>query len=65
VSDFPFAKPVFERALAEQGWSIFDFRAMRSWARRQSDLDPRLLRLVFGFDLAVLIPEGTPSDQIR
>ncbi|MGE0815548.1 MAG: hypothetical protein AB7O93_19590 [Vicinamibacterales bacterium] len=65
VSDFPFAKPVFERALAEHGWSLFDFREMRRWAIRQTDLDPRLLRMVNGFDLAVLIPEGTPSDQIR
>ena len=65
VSDFPYAKPVFERALAEQGWSMSDFREMRRWANRQADLDPRLLRLLFGFDLAILIPEGTPSDEIR
>ncbi|MEZ5417341.1 MAG: hypothetical protein R2708_08355 [Vicinamibacterales bacterium] len=65
VSDFPFAKPVFERALAEEGWSLFDFREMRRWALRQAGLDPRLLRMVSGFDLAVLIPEGTPSDQIQ
>lgn len=65
VSDFPYAKPVFERALAEQGWSLFDFREMRRWANRQAGLDPRLLRLIFGFDLAILIPEGTPSDEIR
>lgn len=65
VSDFPYAKPIFERALAEQGWSMFDFREMRRWANRQADLDPRLLRLIFGFDLAILIPEGTPSDEIR
>ncbi len=65
VSDFPYAKPVFERALAEQGWSLFDFREMRRWAHREAGLDPRLLRLLFGFDLAILIPEGTPSDEIR
>jgi hypothetical protein len=65
VSDFPYAKPVFERALGEQGWSLFDFRELRRWANAQRDLDPRLLRLFFGFDLAVLIPEGTPSDQIQ
>jgi hypothetical protein len=65
VSDFPFAKPIFERALAEEGWSLFDFREMRRWALRQAGLDPRLLRMVSGFDLAVLIPEGTPSDQIQ
>lgn len=65
VSDFPYAKPLFERALGEQGWSLFDFRELRRWAIGQSDLDPRLLRLFFGFDVAVLIPEGTPSDQIQ
>jgi hypothetical protein len=54
-----------ERALGEQGWSLFDFRELRRWAIGQSDLDPRLLRLFFGFDVAVLIPEGTPSDQIQ
>ena len=65
VSDFPYAKPMFERALGEQGWSLFDFREMRRWASSQRDLDPRLARLLFGFDVAVLIPEGTPSDQIQ
>lgn len=65
VSDFPYAKPVFERALSEQGWTVFDFRELRRWATSQSDLDPRLVRLFFGFDVAILIPEGTPSDQIQ
>lgn len=65
VSDFPYAKPLFERALGEQGWSLFDFREMRRSASSQRDLDPRLARLLFGFDVAVLIPEGTPSDQIQ
>ena len=65
VSDVPYAKPLVERALGTQGWSLFDFRELRQWAIGQSDLDPRLLRLFFGFDVAVLIPEGTPSDQIQ
>lgn len=65
VSDFPYAKPVFERALDAGGWSLFDFRELRRWSIGRTDLDPRLQRLFFGFDLAVLIPEGTPSDQIR
>jgi hypothetical protein len=65
VSNFPFAKPVFERALREDGWSLFDFREMRRWAIRAPDVDPRLRDLLFGFDLAVLMPEGTPSDEIR
>ena len=65
VSDFPYAKPIFERALGERGWSLFDFRDLRRWAIGQRDLDPRLIGLFFGFDVAVLIPEGTPSDQIQ
>ena len=65
VSDFPYAKPMFEKALASGGWSLFDFRAMRRWSIRRTDLDPWLVRLLFGFDLAVVIPEGTPSDQLQ
>ncbi len=65
VSDFPYAKPMFEKALASEGWSLFDFRAMRRWSIRRTDLDPWLVRLLFGFDLAVVIPEGTPSDQLQ
>ncbi|MFN7977558.1 MAG: hypothetical protein U0P30_05435 [Vicinamibacterales bacterium] len=65
VSDFPYAKPMFDRALGAEGWSLFDFRAMRRWSIRRTDLDPWLVRLLFGFDLAVVIPEGTPSDQLR
>jgi len=65
VSDFPFAKSIFERALREDGWSLFDFREMRRWAIRAPDVDPRLRDLLLGFDLAILIPEGTPSDEIR
>jgi hypothetical protein len=65
VSDFPYAKPMFDRALGAEGWSLFDFRAMRRWSIRRTDLDPWLVRLIFGFDLAVVIPEGTPSDQLR
>ena len=65
VSDFPYAKPMFDRALGADGWSLFDFRAMRRWAARRTDLDPWLVRLIFGFDLVVVIPEGTPSDQLQ
>lgn len=65
VSDFPYAKPMFEKALAAGGWSLFDFRAMRRWSILRTDLDPWLVRLLFGFDLAVVIPEGTPSDQLQ
>lgn len=64
-SDFPFAKPLFERALAEDGWSLFDFRMLREWADRDPSIDWRLTRLLFGFDFAVIIPRGTPSDEIR
>ncbi len=65
VSDFPYAKPMFEKVLGAEGWSLFDFRAMRRWSIRRTDLDPWLVRLIFGFDLAVVIPEGTPSDQLQ
>lgn len=65
VSDFPYAKPMFEKALGAEGWSLFDFRALRRWSLRRTDLDPWLVRLLFGFDLAVVIPEGTPSDQLQ
>ncbi len=64
-SDFPYAKPMFDLALDSAGWSVFDFRALRDWADRSRDIDPRMVNLIFGFDLAVIIPDGTPSDEIH
>lgn len=64
-SDFPYAKPMFDLAMESQGWSLFDFRDLRDWADGARGLDPRMTKLIFGFDLAVVIPLGTPSDEIR
>ena len=45
-------------ALDSKNWSLFDFRELRDWADHARSLDPRLTKLIFGFDLAVVIPEG-------
>jgi hypothetical protein len=64
-SDFPFARPILERALATTNeWSVFDFRRLREFADRHPELDPRLSRLILGFDVAVVIPEATAATQI-
>jgi hypothetical protein len=65
-SDFPFAKPIFEGAMKDKSqWSLFDFRSLRDYIDHQKDADPMLVRMIFGYDFAVIIPEGTPSAEIR
>jgi len=65
-SDFPFAKPLFQRALQQSSeWSVFDFRRMREYADRNHDMDPRLVKMIYGFDFAVVIPAGTASSELK
>ncbi len=63
-SDFPFAKGLFDQATGQSEWSLFDFRAIRDWADRQKGLDPKLVRMLMGYDFAIIIPDGTPSDEM-
>lgn len=64
-SDMPFAKASFRTALGDSGsWAAFDLRALRSFANGTANIDERWKRIIFGFDIAVVIPKATPSTEI-
>jgi len=63
-SDFLFLKPMFDN-LTSDGWTMFDLRGLRQGFRSLGPVDKELERMIFGNDLLVLIPQATPSRQIR
>jgi hypothetical protein len=63
-SDFLFLKPMFD-SLESEGWTMFDLRALRKGFRSLEPVDKEMERMVFGYDLMVLIPNPTPSKQIQ
>jgi hypothetical protein len=62
-SDFLFLKPMFDN-LESEGWTMFDLRGMRKGFRSLEPVDKEMERLIFGYDLMVLIPNATPSRPI-
>jgi hypothetical protein len=63
-SDFLFLKPLFEN-LESEGWTMFDLRGLRKGFSSLEPVDKEMERLIFGYDLLVLIPNATPSKQIQ
>jgi hypothetical protein len=63
-SDFLFLKPMFDN-LESSGWTMFDLRGLRKGLHSLEPVDKELERMIFGYDLMVLIPNATPSAQIR
>jgi hypothetical protein len=43
----------------------FDLRGLRKGLHSLEPVDKELERMIFGYDLMVLIPNATPSAQIR
>jgi len=62
--DYKFMKPMVDN-LAPEGWTVFDLRELRKNFRALGSVDTSTERLVFGYDLLVLIPQVTASQQIR
>jgi hypothetical protein len=48
--------------LAPSGWTLFDLRSLRF--RKLSGLDADWSRVIYGYDLLVIIPELTPADPL-
>src|ERR1700733_2378837 len=63
-SDFLFLKPMFSN-LESEGWTVFDLRGLRKGFRDFEPVDKETERIIFGYDLMVLIPNATPSKQIQ
>lgn len=63
-SDFLFLKPMFDN-LQTEGWTMFDLRGLRKGFHSLEPVDKEMERLIFGYDLVVLVPTPTPSKQIQ
>jgi len=63
-SPFLFFKPLFD-ALAENSWTLYDFRALRDGFSKYGKIDPELERVIFGYDFAVFIPDPKASHVIQ
>ena len=63
-SDFLFLKPMFDN-LESAGWTMFDLRGLRKGFQSLEPVDKEMERIIFGYDLLVLIPNATPSKQIQ
>lgn len=63
-SDFRYLKPMFA-ALDKEGLTMFDLRGLRQNYSKLGPLDTEMDRLIFGYDLLVLVPSATPSKAIQ
>jgi erythromycin esterase-like protein len=61
VADAPWMKPLVDAQLPET-WTLFDLRALRFV--KFPGIDPELERLIYGYDLLVLIPAATPAHAL-
>jgi hypothetical protein len=62
--DYKFMKPMVDN-LAPEGWTVFDLRGLRKNFRSLGPVDTATERLIFGYDVLVLIPQVTASQQIH
>jgi hypothetical protein len=63
-SDFLYLKPMFS-AVQSGGLTMFDLRGLRKNFSKLGPVETEMDRLIFGYDLLVLVPEATPSKQIN
>jgi hypothetical protein len=60
-----YLQPIFSNLLPSD-WTMFDLRPLRQDLNAPgAALDSSLATLVFGYDILVMVPEGTPSTEIR
>jgi hypothetical protein len=60
--DYRWLKPAIDNQVAS-GWTLYDLRKLRF--TKFGALDPGMERLIYGYDLLVIVPELTPADVIR
>jgi hypothetical protein len=61
-SDYHWIKPMVDNQVPN-GWTLFDLRRLRF--QKLGTLDPDMERLIYGYDLMVVIPELTPATLIH
>ena len=60
-SDYRWLKPAIDNQAAN-AWTLYDLRKLRF--TKTGPVDPDMERLVYGYDLLVIIPELTPADPV-
>jgi hypothetical protein len=63
-SDFLYLKPMFENMVAE-GNTLFDLRGLRKDFKSLGPVSTEMERMIYGYDLLVLVPTPTPSKEIQ
>jgi hypothetical protein len=59
--DYRWLKPAIDNRAAN-AWTLYDLRKLRF--TKTGPVDPDMERLVYGYDLLVIIPELTPADPV-
>ena len=59
-----YLQPIFGNLLGSD-WTKYDLRPLRKKPQRAWCDQPGFRRAVFGYDILVIVPDGTPSTQIR
>lgn len=60
--DYRWLKPAVENQLPN-AWTVYDLRKLRFM--ELGPLDPDMERMVYGYDLLVIVPEVTPADPVQ
>ncbi len=63
-SDFRFLKPILDH-LEPTGWTLVDLRQLRAAVRRKDGVEADLDRLMYGYDLLIIVPEATASTPLQ
>jgi len=59
---YPWLKPVVDSQISD-AWTLYDLRKLRF--QNLGPIDPGMERLVYGYDLLIIVPELTPANPIR
>jgi len=60
--EYRWLKPAIDNQLPD-AWTLYDLRKLRF--QKLGPLDPEMKRLIYGYDLLVIIPELSPADPIK
>jgi len=60
--NYGWLKPAIDNQLPN-AWTLFDLRQMRY--QMLGPIDPNMERLIYGYDLLIIVPELTPADPIE
>jgi hypothetical protein len=63
--DSRYLQPLFSNLLPSD-WTMFDLRPLRQFTGAPAvSSNPQMATLIFGYDIVVIVPEGTPTTEIR